>query len=60
MVEITDPCSWSSLRKILFADLANDQMVAFRTIDKAGNFNDCMVSVKVQDKSDLPLLVRMI
>ncbi|MBK8549237.1 MAG: T9SS type A sorting domain-containing protein [Saprospiraceae bacterium] len=50
VVEITDPCSWSSHVKFCCADLANDQMVAFRTIDKAGNFNDCMVSVKVQDK----------
>jgi hypothetical protein len=50
VVEITDPCTWSSHVKFCCEDLANDQMVAFRTIDKAGNYNDCMVSVRVQDK----------
>jgi hypothetical protein len=28
-----------------------DVMVVFRVTDKAGNFNECMVSVEVQDKS---------
>jgi len=34
------------------SDVGNpDVMVVFRAYDKAGNFNDCMVNVEVQDKS---------
>ena len=32
-------------------DANTEVMVVFRAIDKAGNFNDCMVRVEVQDKS---------
>ncbi|NNE15164.1 MAG: hypothetical protein HKN51_09325 [Saprospiraceae bacterium] len=31
-------------------DVNTDVMVVFRAYDKAGNFNDCMVNVEVQDK----------
>ncbi|MFZ1706132.1 MAG: T9SS type A sorting domain-containing protein [Saprospiraceae bacterium] len=50
VIEISDPCSWSSYAHFCCSDIPNDQMVAFRTIDEAGNYNDCMVSVRVQDK----------
>ena len=50
VVEITDPCSWSAYTQFCCADIGANRMVAFRVIDKAGNWNDCMVSVIVQDK----------
>ncbi len=34
------------------ADVGTDVMVIVRVFDAAGNFNDCMVSVTVNDKSD--------
>lgn len=50
VVEISDPCSWSSYAHFCCSDIPANQMVAFRTIDESGNYNDCMVSVRVQDK----------
>lgn len=50
VVEITDPCSWSNAVDFCCLDVPNEQMVSFRAIDAAGNFNDCMVSVRIQDK----------
>jgi hypothetical protein len=50
VVEIFDPCGWSSHVQFCCADIPSNQMVAFRVIDKSGNWNDCMVSVVVQDK----------
>jgi hypothetical protein len=50
VVEITDPCSWSAYTQFCCADIGTNRMVAFRVIDNAGNWNDCMVSVIVQDK----------
>ena len=49
VVELSDPCGFSD--EVLFCceDLG-DQMVVFRAIDKEGRFNDCMVTVSVQDK----------
>ncbi len=32
------------------ADIGQETMIILRAYDKAGNFNDCMVSVNVQDK----------
>jgi len=32
-------------------DAGYTRMVVFRAIDKAGNFNDCMVEVEIQDKA---------
>lgn len=34
------------------SDVGQDVMVVFRAVDKGGNYNDCMVSVEVQDKVD--------
>ncbi|MBC7884052.1 MAG: T9SS type A sorting domain-containing protein [Saprospiraceae bacterium] len=50
VVEITDLCGWSDHAKFCCADIGTNQMVAFRAIDKAGNYNDCMVSAVIQDK----------
>ena len=50
VVEITDPCGFSSYAQFCCSDIGTDQMVQFRVIDKAGNWNDCMVSATVQDK----------
>ncbi|MFZ1750088.1 MAG: cohesin domain-containing protein, partial [Saprospiraceae bacterium] len=52
VVEIENPCGWSAYAPFCCADVAASprQMVAFRAIDDSGNFNDCMVSVEIQDK----------
>ncbi len=51
VVEIFDPCGWSSYAQFCCADInPNNTMVALRAIDKSGNFNDCMVSAVIQDK----------
>ena len=50
IIEITDPCGWSSYAQFCCTDVAANQMVAFRSIDASGNYNDCMVSTVVQDK----------
>lgn len=51
VVEITDPCGFSDHAKFCCEDIGpDDQMVVFRAIDKAGNYNDCMVNIEVQDK----------
>ncbi|MBK9735167.1 MAG: T9SS type A sorting domain-containing protein [Saprospiraceae bacterium] len=50
IIEITDPCGWSSYAKFCCSDIGANQMVAFRTIDHSGNYNDCMVSAVIQDK----------
>lgn len=37
--------------KFCCSDIGNDDlMVVFRVYDKAGNYNDCMVNVEIQDK----------
>lgn len=51
VIEITDPCGWSSYAKFCCADVGNANiMVAFRVIDAACNYNECMVRAEVQDK----------
>ncbi len=50
IIEITDPCGWSSYAQFCCSDVAANQMVAFRSIDASGNYNDCMVSAVIQDK----------
>ena len=52
VVEITDVCGFSEFAKFCCEDIngGSEQMVVFRAIDKAGNWNDCMVNVEVQDK----------
>ncbi len=51
VVEITDPCGFSAYAQFCCSDVSNSpQMVQFRVIDKAGNWNDCMVNAFVQDK----------
>lgn len=51
VLEITDPCGFASHVKYCCADEgADDLMVSLRVIDAAGNFNDCMVNVDVQNK----------
>ena len=50
IIEITDPCGWTSHAQFCCTDVPANQMVAFRAIDASGNYNDCMVSVVVQDK----------
>ncbi len=51
VVEIFDPCGWSEYAQFCCADInPNNTMVAFRAIDKSGNYNDCMVSAVIQDK----------
>lgn len=50
VVEITDPCGFSSYAQFCCSDVGATRMVQFRVIDKAGNWNDCMVNALVQDK----------
>lgn len=51
VIEITDPCGFSSYAQFCCSDVGTTpHMVQFRVIDKAGNWNDCMVNAIVQDK----------
>lgn len=51
LVEFSDVCGFAKHVKFCCADATGaDQMVVLRAIDHAGNYNDCMVSVEVQDK----------
>lgn len=50
IVEITDPCGFSSYAKFCCDDIPNNTMVQFRVIDANCNWNDCMVNVTTQDK----------
>jgi len=50
VVEISDPCGWSSHAQFCCADIGSNKMVALRAIDASGNYNDCMVSAVIQDK----------
>jgi len=52
VIEIEDPCAFSNSIHFCCGDLAEDEnMVVVRAVDKWGNFNECMVSVELQDKS---------
>lgn len=50
VLEIKDICGFSEIANFCCSDVGTDQMVTFRVVDIFGNFNDCMVSVDVQDK----------
>ncbi len=50
IVEIDDPCGFSSYVKFCCADIPNNVMVQFRVIDAACNYNECMVNATIQDK----------
>lgn len=51
VLEVSDPCGFSDHTYFCCEDVGNDEMVIFRAIDYSGNYNDCMVSVDVQDKT---------
>ena len=56
IIEIENPCGFSSKVNFCCNDLANDEtMVVVRAIDKWGNFNECMISATLQDKT-VPVL----
>lgn len=48
--ETDDPCGWSEYVNFCCAEVGTEQLVAFRAVDYFGNYNDCMVTVEVQDK----------
>ncbi len=51
IMEVDDRCAFSSYVKFCCEDIADeDQMVVFRVVDKACNYNECMVNTEVQDK----------
>lgn len=50
IVEVPIECSYSEYTRFCCADIGNENMVVFRVIDAACNFNECMVNVDVQDK----------
>ena len=45
-----DPTVFNDFVLFCCSDIGKEVMVIFRVYDKAGNFNDCMVIVEVQDK----------
>ncbi len=51
VVEITDICTFSNTVSFCCEDVGSNQMVALRILDAAGNFNDCMININIQDKS---------
>ncbi len=52
IIELEDVCGFSNSIHFCCGDLNGDEtLVVMRTIDKWGNFNECMVSVELQDKS---------
>ncbi len=52
VIEIESPCGFSNSIHFCCGDLGEEEtMVVVRAIDKWGNFNECMVSVELQDKS---------
>ncbi len=50
VLEVEDPCTFSNAVVFCCEDIGEEQMVVFRVVDYYGNYNDCMVSVDVQDK----------
>ncbi len=53
VLELDDPCGFSSFVEFCCADLPDnnsEQTVIFRTIDYYGNWNECMVTVEIQNK----------
>ncbi len=51
VVEVSDICSYSEYTKFCCEDIGDDdQVVVFRVIDRAGNYNECMVNAEIQDK----------
>ena len=55
VIELEERCGWSSYAKFCCEDVDSTIMVAFRVVDKACNYNDCMVNAYIQDK--LPPMV---
>lgn len=51
VIELEDICGFADYVSFCCADVDNDElMIINRVIDEAGNSNDCMVEVQVQDK----------
>jgi hypothetical protein len=50
VIELEEKCGWSSYAKFCCEDVDSIVMVAFRVVDKACNYNDCMVNAYIQDK----------
>jgi hypothetical protein len=52
VIEINDPCGFSEYVGFCCKDVGTSpaHQVVVRAIDKAGNYNDCMVNVEIQDK----------
>jgi len=49
--EATSACGFGDEISFCCEDAGGDVMVVFRALDKFGGFNECMVSVEVQDKN---------
>jgi len=49
--EATSACGFGDEVAFCCEDAGGDVMVVFRALDKFGGFNECMVSVEVQDKN---------
>ncbi len=50
VMEVSNPCAFSSEVSFCCADVGQESMVVLRAIDYFGNVNDCMVNIEVQDK----------
>jgi len=57
IIELENPCGFSNSIHFCCGDIAGDEtLVVLRAIDKWGNFNECMISVELQDKSQPQLI----
>ncbi len=50
VLEVSNNCGFSEEIPFCCADAGQEQMVVLRAIDNFGGYNDCMVTVEVQDK----------
>lgn len=48
--ELSNPCGFSDFINFCCEDSGNDPMIVLRAIDRFGRYNECMMSVEVQDK----------
>lgn len=56
VLEIEDPCGFSEVVFFCCDDAGVTEMVEFRTIDKWGNYNACMVEAEVQNKENYTIV----
>ncbi len=50
VIEVEDICGYSEVIRFCCSDVIGGAPVTFRTMDKWGNFNECNLTVNIQDK----------